>query len=393
MNEEQQYQQAFGEQTGLTWGCRSKINIIRNNDPNYTEFILDSRNADQFTDQAWTLLGRYIANNTHLKKINLGNCLDDEQVELLFGGLTKSVSLERLELNDNDFGIVGVRSMIPFLQNSPNLSIIFCGNSIFDTECFEVLVSALNGKSIKELYFYGCNITDVSALETCNLPNLQTLDLDRNKIGRAGCITISNLLQKEGSTLTRLYLNLTGMGDEEAEFLANSLKHNTKLKELHLQGRGIGLNGYTAFLKLLVDMSSTKSIYTSNHTLERCELSEYEDDHPYDEVQTLINTACEVNKNIPTSHAAGRAKVIKYQLNSINRKNLCRLQDVEYCSILSLQVLSLISYLADIDPILLPDILILIGREHGNNELINALLSYNVDAKNKRGKKRRRSDM
>ena len=42
-----------------------------------------------------------------------------------------------------------------------------------------------------------------------------------------------------------------------------------------------------------------------------------------------IYSAIKINENIPT---AGRAKVIKYQLNSLKRKELCRLQGVEYSS-------------------------------------------------------------
>ena len=42
------------------------------------------------------------------------------------------------------------------------------------------------------------------------------------------------------------------------------------------------------------------------------------------------------------------------------------MQGIEYSSIGNL--------LADIDPILLPDIIALIGEEHGHNELYNALL-------------------
>ena len=84
-----------------------------------------------------------------------------------------------------------------------------------------------------------------------------------NNIGREGCITISNLLQQEGSTLTEVYLLGTSMGDEEAELLATSLKHNTTLESLYLQNNNITEEGKRAFLKLLVDVSSIESTYTT----------------------------------------------------------------------------------------------------------------------------------
>ena len=72
------------------------------------------------------------------------------------------------------------------------------------------------------------------------------------------------MLQHEGSTLTHLNLASTGMGDEEAEILADSLKDNTTLKELNLgnSNKNLGNNnnmtrrGRLALLKLLVDISS-----------------------------------------------------------------------------------------------------------------------------------------
>ena len=57
-------------------------------------------------------LGRYISNNTHLKRIGLDSCnLTDEKMALLFGELRTSTSLGDLDLDGNNFGLDGVRSM------------------------------------------------------------------------------------------------------------------------------------------------------------------------------------------------------------------------------------------------------------------------------------------
>jgi hypothetical protein len=240
-------------------------------------------------------------------------------------------------------------------------------NTNIDTECFEVLVRALHGRPIKKLYSYDCNITDISALDRYNLPNLQELNLCGNKIGRDGCITLSNLLQKEGSTLKTLYLRDTGMGDQEADIIAASLKHNTKLKELHLPGNNLTNKAYAVFLVSLVDMSSIDNTYKSNSTLEQFE-SKYDRGNAHHEA---LNDACKDNRNSSIPEAVGRAKIIKYQLDSQKRKKLCELQGIEYSSIGNL--------LADIDPNLLPQILELIGREHGHSEFYTSLLPVAPD--------------
>jgi len=279
----------------------------------------------------------------------------------LFYELTHSTSLINLNLSVNSFGIEGVRSMIPFLQNSPNLSTLFMGGNNINLECFVVLVSALNGTSIEKLYFLNCNITDISALETYTLPRLKELILNGNHVGRDGCRILSNLLQKDRSTLKELYLINTGINDEGAELLANSLKQNTTLKKLHLSSNnGITEKGCKAFLKLLLGVSPTiESTYKSNHTLTECSLIGIYDEN---EIHTLIKDACQMNR---ISSNPGRSKVIKYQLNSQYRKKLCELQGIEY---------SVNNIFADIEPILLPRILSLIGDRHSQSELYTALI-------------------
>ena len=168
------------------------------------------------------------------------------------------------------------------------------------------------------------------------------------------------------------------MGDEEAELLVTSLKHNTKLECITLaHNEGITERGYVAFLKLLNDVSSIKSTYRSNHTLKTCIVSTLQYNKaemrregslaPGRRALILIEEACKDNRALD----AGRTKVIKYQLDSRKRKELSQLQGVEYSSIGNL--------FADIEPNLLPRILALIGNERGQSELYTALIQTAPD--------------
>ena len=375
MDEDEQFNQAFGEHTGIDEEVRGYINNIKDNNSDTNELALRSDDADEFSYLAWRLLGRYIANNEHLNRLDVDESrLTDEMMSLLFKELTSSRSLKRLDIDCNEFGIEGVRSMIPLVQNSPNLTTLYMGaNTNINTECFDALISALHGRPIEKLYSYQCNITDISALDRYNLPNLQTLNLSSNKIGRDGCITLSNLLQKEGSNLTALILRSVNFGDDEVEIIAASLKHNTKLKELYLPGNNLTNEACVVFLKLLANITSIESTYTSNYTLTTCELNgDFDKAHA-----KAINDACKENRLISSDpkaagpHAAGRAKVIKYQLNSLMRKKLCELQGVEYSSIGYIFV--------DMEVNLLPHILALIGRVHGHSEFYTSLLPVAPD--------------
>ena len=123
---------------------------------------------------------------------------------------------------------------------------------------------------------------------------------------------------------------------------------------------------FTAFSKLLNDVSSIESTYNSNHTLKYLSLPA-STDATIQEMKGHINSAIKINKgNGGNPHAAGRAKVMQTQLNSQKRKELCRLQGIDY---------SHGSSFADIDPILLPEVLALVGGNHGQRELYRMLMA------------------
>ena len=350
-------------------GFLERFRQLRNNQPtNNNEFSLEESETAPFTNRAWRLLGRYIANNTHLQKLDLDGCLTDEKMALLFSELAKSSSLQQMYASYNSFGLVGVQNMLPFLRNA-NLSVLdLMSNTNINTECFEVLISALNGKSINILGFRNCNITNISALDRYHLPCLHTLNLNHNNIGREGCIILSNFQQNRGSTLRHLHLNSTGIDDEGAEILATLLKNDTKLFLLDLEeNNNITESGYKALLKVVVDVSSIENTYDSNQSLGSCFIG---DDDTSNMPKSLTNSACKVNllntgTTAQSKHAAGRAKVIKFQLNSQTLKELCHIQGVEYIPG---------SIFSDIEPVLLPKVLALIGSEHGHSELYTALI-------------------
>jgi len=268
--------------------------------------------------------------------------------------------------------------MASFLEGSPKLTQITFSDNDFGSECFELLIRSLHGSLVEILYLRDSNITDISALSTYTLPNLTRIQLENNNIGRKGCIILADVLRKEGSTLIYLDLDNTGIDDEGVEILAKSLKLNTKLGTLLLAGKNdITEKGRVALLKTLNDVSSIKNTYNSNHTLKALELhypvnlddeedSINGDDDTRDEIRTSINEALTISRNNRDPHAAGRAKVINYQLNSQNRNEACYLQGVEYSAETNV--------LADIEPVLLPQILALIGEKHGQSELFTALL-------------------
>ena len=405
--EDEQFRLAFVEDTGISEQLRNEIIAIRSNNPDVTKFgvnnlLVHARTGVPVSEAfvnlsdllAWELIGRYITNNTHLKQIGLVYCdMTDSKISSLFRGLTKSCSVKQLLLTKNDFGIEGIRSMVPFLQNSPNLSKLdLTGNRNITTGVFELLVNALNGRPIENLQLRRCKIDNISALENCALPCLRELSLQKNNIqnmgsafalenytslgelylsstyfGIDGCRTIANLLRKKGCSLDTLYLTHADINDEGIEILANSLRHNTSLKILSLESNSFQERGYRALLKLLMDVSSIESTYKSNHTLQTLYL-------PYllqgnstsptiKGLRSYIRGAVAINERNPNP---GKNKVIHYQFNSIRRTEIARLQGIDRshnCLLLSEMDNALV----------LPELLSIVGNNHDHGELYEML--------------------
>jgi hypothetical protein len=177
-------------------------------------------------------------------------------------------------------------------------------------------------------------------------------------------MVIANLLQREGASLRRLDLNHNDICDEGAEYVVASLNHNNALDNLRLNDDRLTERGCLAFLKLLIDVSSIESTFNSNHTLRYLYLSET--------ASTMnaiwhIDDALRINRSGQNS---ARLKVIDYQLDCQKRQRLCHIQGVTspYSSIFS-----------DIDALVLPEVLALVGRKHGRNEMYSMLIAVVPD--------------
>ncbi|KAL7542131.1 hypothetical protein ACHAXR_011546 [Thalassiosira sp. AJA248-18] len=301
-------------------------------------------------------------------------------------GLGTGGAVVDLDLSNSKFGVHGIQNMAPFLETLQHLeSLNLASNTNIDTECFRILIKALHtGGSITRLRLYSCSIDAITVLEDYTISSLTALDLDGNNIknisslenythlgelclegnpiGRDGCMVVAKLLKE--SPLYELDLGSTNMGDDEAEILATSLKDNTDLETLNLTENNFTKRGYSAFLKLLNNVSSIERTYNSNHTLSDLNLSD-STDPTIRQIKNHIDSATNINSNGPRV-SVGWTKVIEGQLQSETRKDLSRLQGIHY---------SYNSLFSQIEPILLPNVLALTGAKHGQSELYRMLIA------------------
>ena len=395
LEQKARFTQLFGDAPISNKKIREIFAVV-DGDPSRTEFSLSWVNAARhFTDAAWELLGRSIAENSHLRAASLSSCgIDDARASALFRGLAAGhCGLRKLDLSENEIGVAGVAAMAPLLKSCPHLAELdLDGNADIRTEGFNILAEALHGGPVESLCVGRCGIESVAALEHHALPRLshlylsdnkiigfpsldcthssmsglRQLHLDRNKIGPAGHGSIARLLRQEGSGLTLLSLCSTGMGDDDARVVAEALKNNTALTSLELVANPFGRGGLRAFSTLLNDISSLRGTMNSNHTLVNLGLPKGLRSC-YPESVRYVSFALNMNRaHGGRADQAMRAKVIGTQLNRRKRAKLCLLQDIKQSS----------SHIfSQIAPVLTPDMLALAGTKHGMNELFPMTLA------------------
>lgn len=324
-----------------------------------THFEAHGGNQD-ITDEDWVEIGNVFSNKEYLTTLSLhSGALNDRKTALLFQGLTGSSSLEDMGLHRIELSAVGVRSMVPFLQHTNSLRCLNLSNNGIQSEGFNALFRSLRNSPIEKLNCTGCGITSIEI--RCIPKHLKVLYLDENNINADGCRGLAKLLRGGDATLETLHLQKNKIDDEGVEILVDVLQNNTSLTQLFLEKNHVmSKRGQIMLLKLVNNISSIEATLRSNQTLTELEVSEtWEDEVEEYTIQRLINVATDINrlyKHKP--ERAGRGKVIKTQLNNESRAELAELQGVHQ------------SIYSEIDPLVLPEVLSIIGRRHGQGGIL-----------------------
>ncbi|KAK1746066.1 hypothetical protein QTG54_002673 [Skeletonema marinoi] len=113
--------------------------------------------STDLSNEEWEQLGRDLANCNQLESLNLedavgGADVGDCKTSFLFRGWTKSSSIKDMDLGCNGFGLEGVQSIVPFLQNASNLKYLDVKGNNIQSEGFNAIFRALRDSQIEELY-------------------------------------------------------------------------------------------------------------------------------------------------------------------------------------------------------------------------------------------------
>ena len=259
-------------------------------DPDVTELWKggDAHYLQEMTDEEWEEFGRDISNSKHLTEVTLsGGALNDHRLSFLFRGLKRSSIIKGMSLHNNELSAAGVRSIVPFLQNSNNLQGLDLYRNNIQSEGFNILLQALRDSPIEELYCSRCGIESIPNSDSFP-KHLTELYFCHNNIGIEGCRELAKLLQRGDATLKILDLEDNQVGNG-VEILVEALRTNRSVTKLHLSNNMIEDDGVAALAIAL----------QSNTTLTTLDLNN--NDIGDDGVETLAD-ALQSNATLTTLH-------------------------------------------------------------------------------------------
>ena len=287
------------------------LDQIRRSDPSLTQLTIDN-SGDYYNDTEDTFLvdegddldwlARSIGKNDSLTSLRiLTDCLQDEMLR----EINHNRSIETLEIYDQmnfnincladflavnklkvlclegvglgDDGVVALSSASMNQSQLKHLSILSLpSNRIGEDGCLALkpmIGSITTYLKVLDLSFNGINDEGlevmVEGLLECG--DLETLDLSFNPfITAAGLKHLSTFLSSTKCTLETLLIEDVDMGDDGVEALVVGLVDNKSLKKLVFDPNTSDITavGWSAFSRLLCDISSINSTHRSNHTLQ-----------------------------------------------------------------------------------------------------------------------------
>ena len=296
---------------------QNTLDRVGQNDRTLTHLQLGDKmiEFDSGLSSDFSQLGAAIGQNTHLTELSYDDSSRLQSTnEDFFDGLKRNTSIQDLIISIDNHSIGGVVHEIlkAYQANNSHLALLYVHGTSLQNWGGQVVATTLRRCTNLRTIILQCNMTDEQLsrmIAAVTDHSLKTLGLSENRIGNAGCYTLSTLLVDPKCTIDTLGLLNNNIGNRGAATLANTLLNNKRLKVLRLDGNPFDSSTIEdVFAKVLCNKSSPlNSIYTSNHTLQTLSLDQQRDEH-------LLARLLKMNEGTDKSHVAIK-KILIYHPN------------------------------------------------------------------------------
>jgi len=295
----------------------------------------------QLSIEQWRKVGTTICRCKKMKEISfqgLNEYISVDVLRALFytNGSPNISPLSCLRLGGNDFGLEGVRLLVPFLKTRSEMDDLDLSDSNLDDEGARLIADVLDAVLVKELFLARNNITVAgmsSILNSRYSTTLLHLDMNGNNFsGRPEIDIIARFLGRDGIALESIVigggdeLESEGFQVEWVEILLRSLRNNSSLRQLSIFSNihdyvlgSISTQLINEIINLTGNTSSFDALCNSNHTF------------------ASLNVTVDEESFEPTLHLRRLLKINNIRDISSNQRLRCKLQSFYFQEIFSVE--------------------------------------------------------
>jgi Ran GTPase-activating protein (RanGAP) involved in mRNA processing and transport len=208
--------------------------------------------------------------NTTLQALNLANNLLGEAVVEFGPALTRNSTLMELDLENNMITAEHATRLGDSLLQVSLMTVNLSNNHLGDEGTKPILDSFKERSTLRYLDISNTGITakcmDEVAILLRLCPQMETLQVDGNKIGTEG-VTVLAATIKENQSLTSLNLDKCGMDSMSTTALALALHNNPLFTSLTISGNKIGDEGCRGLCYALKRMTMLQNLDLSNNEI------------------------------------------------------------------------------------------------------------------------------
>ena len=197
-----------------------------------------------------------------LRRLNLSNTgLDDTGILIIMQGLKESTKVEFIDISENDFGEMGVQSMIETLSKSKTLVELKCKKA-FLNRFLKNKTDKVNPEMINFNYKNAYNASYL--INLLRLP-IKRIDMSSNNFNYNDLLYGMNTLERM-TKLEEIILPNNNLGDEGLNLLSKAIKQNQlQITKLNLSSNSFTHEGITALVDNLEKMTSLKVLNLNNN--------------------------------------------------------------------------------------------------------------------------------
>ena len=213
-------------------------------------------------------LANVIKNNSYLEKLGLENNNLGPSATVILQALKENCQIKMLNLNKNNMTGQVAEDLANVIKNNPSLEELYLSKNDLRLSATVILQALKENSQLKVLDSDGNNMTGQVAEDLANViknnPSLEELHLSENDLRSSATVILQAL--KENSQLKVLNLNSNNMTRQVAEDLANVIKNNPSVEELYLSKNDLGSSA-TVILQALKGKSKLKILYLHNNNM------------------------------------------------------------------------------------------------------------------------------